>query len=108
MSKPKISRYSSKALAAKRAKGADRTNWAKVRGMGAATIAHNARGDADNPPLTERDFARAKLVRRGRPKLANPKQQVTLRLSSEVLAHYRAKGRGWQTRIDEDLKKLAG
>lgn len=107
MSKPKIIRYSSKTLAAQRAKGEDRTDWHRVRSMSAATASRNARSDKDNPPLTARDFARAQVVRRGRPKSANPKQQVTLRLSSEVLAHYRARGAGWQSRIDADLKKLA-
>jgi uncharacterized protein (DUF4415 family) len=107
MSKPKIVRYSSKTLAAKRAKGEDRTDWSRVRGMSAAAAARNARNDKDNPPLSARDFANAKIVRRGRPKSANPKQQVTLRLSAEVLAHYRARGAGWQSRIDADLKKLA-
>lgn len=107
MSKPGISRHSSKTLAAKRASGEDRTDWNKVRRMSAATATRNARTDSDNPPLTKKDFARAKVVRRGRPRLANPKQQVTLRLSAEVLAHYRAQGPGWQARIDADLRKHA-
>ena len=107
MTKPRISRHSSRALAARRAKGEDRTDWTRVRAMSDATATRNARADADNPPLSARDFARAKVVRRGRPKSANPKQQVTLRLSAEVLDHYRASGAGWQSRIDADLKKLA-
>ena len=107
MSKPKISRHTSKALAARLARGEDRTDWARVRAMSDATATRNARTDPDNPPLSARDFARAKVVRRGRPKSANPKQQVTLRLSAEVLDHYRARGPGWQSRIDADLKKLA-
>jgi uncharacterized protein (DUF4415 family) len=48
------------------------------------------------------------LTRRGRPKLENPKQQVTLRLDSEVVKHFRATGRGWQTRINEVLKRAVG
>lgn len=31
------------------------------------------------------------------------RQQVTLRLSPEVLDYFRKQGRGWQTRIDEVL-----
>src|SRR5688572_19369611 len=41
----------------------------------------------------------------GRPKKSNAKVSVHLRLSPEVLAHYRARGPGWQTRIDETLRK---
>ena len=65
----------------------------------------------DAPELTDEYFDRADLyhgevlVRRGRPPLAAPKQQVTLRLSPEVLDHFKAGGPGWQTRIDETLKR---
>ena len=44
----------------------------------------------------------------GRPKSAAPKQAVSLRLSPEVIAHFKAGGPGWQTRIDEALRKLVG
>jgi uncharacterized protein (DUF4415 family) len=36
------------------------------------------------------------------------KQQVTLRLDQDVLAHFRAKGAGWQSRINTSLRKAAG
>lgn len=39
------------------------------------------------------------------PQKAPTKKQVSLRLSPEVLEHFKATGRGWQTRIDETLKK---
>ncbi|MCP5083122.1 MAG: BrnA antitoxin family protein [Alphaproteobacteria bacterium] len=45
--------------------------------------------------------------KRGRPKSANPKRQITLRLDAEVVDHFRAKGRGWQTRINSALRKAA-
>jgi uncharacterized protein (DUF4415 family) len=44
--------------------------------------------------------------RRGRPPVAQPKISTTLRLSPEVLAHFRASGDGWQTRIDEALRGI--
>lgn len=40
------------------------------------------------------------------PQRAPTKQLVSLRLSPEVLAHYRATGPGWQTRIDQALKRV--
>ena len=43
--------------------------------------------------------------RRGLQK-APKKIALSLRLSPEVVKHFRAKGRGWQTRIDEALRKL--
>jgi uncharacterized protein (DUF4415 family) len=39
------------------------------------------------------------------PQKAHTKQLVSLRLSKEVLDHFKATGRGWQTRIDETLKR---
>ncbi len=49
------------------------------------------------------EFSTAK-VRRGRPLSDNPKVLTTIRLSKEVIDHFRADGRGWQTRIDEALR----
>ena len=43
--------------------------------------------------------------RRGRPRKADPKVPVHIRFSSEVVAYFRATGRGWQTRMDEALKE---
>ena len=42
------------------------------------------------------------------PQKAPKKIPLSLRLSPEVVKHFRAKGRGWQTRIDEALRKLVG
>src|SRR5271155_4974903 len=42
---------------------------------------------------------------RGRPKKVDAKVHIHIRLSPQVLGHFRATGRGWQTRIDEVLGK---
>ena len=71
------------------------------------------------PELTDDVFARAELrdgdrvlrpgqgtlTRRGRPKLDRPKRQVTLRLDADLVERLRATGRGWQSRVNEILKK---
>jgi uncharacterized protein (DUF4415 family) len=36
------------------------------------------------------------------------KEQVTLRLDRQVLDHFQAEGPGWQDRINEALRRLAG
>ena len=36
---------------------------------------------------------------------ARPKASVTIPLSREVIDHFRAGGRGWQTRIDRALRE---
>ena len=64
-------------------------------------------GRDDAPDLSTDDwpekFARAS-VRRGRPPLARPKVSTTIRLSQDVIDHFKAAGRGWQTRIDNALR----
>jgi uncharacterized protein (DUF4415 family) len=63
----------------------------------------------DAPELTEEWFQQAdvyeggKLIRRGRRPSEAPKKLVSLRLSPEVIDHFRAEGPGWQTRINETL-----
>lgn len=67
--------------------------------------------DDDAPELTDQWFAEAdlmigdKVIRRGRPKGDANKVPVSIRLSPEVLDHFRGTGPGWQTRIDETLKR---
>jgi uncharacterized protein (DUF4415 family) len=71
--------------------------------------------DADDAPeLTEdwfdsADFKRGdRVIRRGRPPLATPKEAVKLRLDADVVASFRASGAGWQTRMNDALRKAAG
>ena len=73
---------------------------------------------SDSPELVKADFAKAKpfaevfpdlsaSIRRGRgPNKAPTKKLVSLRLSPEVIQHFKRGGRGWQSRIDETLRKV--
>ena len=68
------------------------------------------------PELTDEWFAMADkhvngvLVRRGRgrPRLAAPKRQVTLRLDADVIDRFRASGPGWQSRMNLILRNALG
>lgn len=44
-----------------------------------------------------------RVLKRGRPVVERPKISTTIRLSADVVEHFRAGGRGWQSRIDEAL-----
>lgn len=72
-----------------------------------AAITAAAAADPETRVLTDAEWEQVtpRLQRGGRPRLANPKQLASLRLSPEVLAHFRAAGKGWQTRIDQALKE---
>lgn len=70
-----------------------------------------SRDPDDAPEITDRWIAEAdlyqgkKLVRRGRPVGSGQKTQTTLRISKDVLEIFRATGPGWQTRMDNALKR---
>lgn len=71
--------------------------------------------DPDDAPKLDRTwFAEAdlregdKVIRRGRPRSENSKQAVSLRLDADVLEWFKNSGAGWQTRMNEALRKVAG
>ena len=43
---------------------------------------------------------------RGKQK-APTKQQITIRLDADVVEHFRSGGRGWQTRLNAELRRAA-
>ena len=42
---------------------------------------------------------------RGRPRVEKPLQQISIRLDPDVIARFKATGKGWQARMNEVLKK---
>lgn len=72
---------------------------------------------SDSPEFTRADFAKAKpfseafpglsaSIRKGRgPNKSPTKELVSIRLSRNVIEHFKKDGDGWQTRIDETLQK---
>ena len=65
--------------------------------------------DEDCPPGDDAlwDNAVLKVGNRpvGRPVSNNPKIATTVRLSPEVVAYFKAGGKGWQTRLDSVLRE---
>jgi uncharacterized protein (DUF4415 family) len=45
---------------------------------------------------------------RGRPAVTNPRKQISLRLDGDVIAKFKSTGKGWQSRVNEALRKAAG
>lgn len=68
-----------------------------------AAIAAGIAADPDTFEPTDAEFAT--MRRMGRPKAAVTKERVTIRLSPDVLAAFRATGAGWQTRMDAALRE---
>jgi len=58
------------------------------------------------PELTDDMLARGKVNRGGRPRSANPRKLISIRLPEDVIQRWRATGPGWQTRMADRLAKL--
>ena len=83
-----------------------------------AKIQRQIASDPDAPEATDEQIAQARPFRdvfpefyeqiqraRGRPKIDKPKQVVSIRLDADVVAKFKATGKGWQGRINEALRK---
>lgn len=87
-----------------------------------ARIQAGIAADPDAPELTEAQLAAARpfadvfpdladSIRRsrGRPRVENPKEAVTLRLAPATIARFKeAGGKEWRLRMSEALEKIAG
>jgi uncharacterized protein (DUF4415 family) len=89
-----------------------KTDWARVKreADADAPIPFNPEDEFYNPnnDAEVEAFTATAIVRRPRqrgPQKAPTKEMISIRLSREVLDHFRATGEGWQSRIDETLKK---
>ena len=51
------------------------------------------------PEITDKMIARGLFKVVGRPVAADPRRQVTIRLTASKLARWKSSGRGWQTRM---------
>jgi uncharacterized protein (DUF4415 family) len=93
------------------------TDWGRVQAMRDGALIPYAPEDGPYDPndaeAARAWFAQADLVRHGSvvrrgkrgPQKAPTKKLVSLRLSAEVIEHFKAGGPGWQTRIDSTLRE---
>ena len=73
----------------------------------------------DSPPLTAEEMARARpfaevypewaeKIRKnlgGRPPVETPKKSISIRLDQDVIEKFKATGPGWQSRMNDALKR---
>ena len=78
----------------------------------AITIAKSAPEENELPyvpaPVVGRGFAAFKehINRNGRPLKENKKKQINLRIDSDIVEFFQGTGAGWQTRINDSLRKV--
>ncbi|AFL49062.1 uncharacterized protein (DUF4415 family) [Sinorhizobium fredii] len=87
-----------------------------------AEIQRKIASDPEAPEATDEELAQARPFAevfpdlaesikraRGRPAVENPRKQISLRLDPDIIEHYKRKcGKGWQNRMNDDLRKAAG
>lgn len=103
--KGNIVSYSHEELEEMRRRGETETDWARLDAMTEEELEAAIASDPDWADIP-RDW-----VKDARPGIPFPlpkegKKQVTLRLDPDILAHFKAQGRGWQTRINAVLRSF--
>jgi uncharacterized protein (DUF4415 family) len=58
------------------------------------------------PELSDSALSRAVLNKGGRPRLANPRKLISIRLPVDVIERWKATGPGWQSRMADRLSKV--
>jgi uncharacterized protein (DUF4415 family) len=91
------------------------TNWERVLALKEGDMipydAEDGPYDPNDAEATRTWLAQANLIRNGKvvrrgkrgPQKTPTKKLVSLRLSPEVIEHFKSSGPGWQTRIDSTL-----
>ncbi len=91
----------------------------KISDAEEARVQQMIASDPDAPEATDQQLADARpfaeafpdlaaTMRKnvgGRPRSDNPKQPISIRLDQDVIAKFKATGPGWQSRINEALRR---
>ena len=80
-----------------------KSDLSRVRALSDADIERIALEDPDAQPMTDEELTRAKKMRL-EDCLPTTKAKVCLRLDREVVTWFRARGRGYQTKINAALR----
>ncbi|HAH10587.1 MAG TPA: hypothetical protein DCL48_10845 [Alphaproteobacteria bacterium] len=95
--KERIVSYTSEELRAKRARGEDKTDWARVAATTYEEVEAQIAADPDERDLVW-DWSEVYL----RP--PRPKTVVNMRVDTDILEFFKQDGRGYQTRINAVLR----
>jgi uncharacterized protein (DUF4415 family) len=85
------------------------TDWERVKREAAADapIAFDPTSELYNPndaAAVKATWKAGTVTRRGRPPVAVPRPTLNMRVDADVLAHLRALGKGWQTKVNQFLR----
>ena len=84
---------------ATRSTRSERTDWRRLERFRDPDIRKAVKSDQDAAPVASREwFRRAKVLE------PQPKKPISMRLDEDVLNWFKARGRGYQTRINAVLR----
>lgn len=95
--KERIKRHTAKGLAAKRARGEIRSDWARARAMTDEEIERDIASDPDEAGMKV-DWDKVSV------ELPKPKADLHMRVDRDVLDWFKRHGKGYQTRINAVLR----
>jgi uncharacterized protein (DUF4415 family) len=90
-------RYSARQIKAKIARGEDKTSWRKANAVTGRKLEASIRADADDVH-EEIDWTQAVIG------IPAPKDHINIRIDHDVLEWFKAKGRGYQTLMNNVLR----
>lgn len=96
-----IKRYTADDLRAMKARGEDRSNYARLDAMPEEELEKSIADDPDWQGIPRDWYKSAEAVN------PHPKVPVSIRLDGDVLDFFKGQGRGWQTRMNAVLRAYA-
>ena len=78
----------------------DQTDWGRVNSLTEEEIEANAYSDPDNLPMEPEEWEKYGV------KVGFDKRKITIRLDDYVVQKYKKEGHRYQTRINNDLRKI--
>lgn len=95
--KGRITKHTAKELAAKRARGETRSDWARAQAMTREEIEQDISSDPDEARMVV-DWDKVSI------ELPKPKADLHMRVDRDVLDWFKRRGKGYQTRINAVLR----
>jgi uncharacterized protein (DUF4415 family) len=98
--------YTAEEIAAKRARGESKTDWAAVTAKTEEDLAADTASDPAWDGIPEDWYKNARVVNAALTRPKQNKQQITMRFDADVLEYFRSQGRGWQGRMNAVLRSF--
>ena len=104
--KERIVSYTAEELAAMRARGQDKTDWAAAKAKTERELAADMASDPAWKGVPEGWVKQAHVANSLMCRPTENKRQITIRFDADILDYFRRQGRGWQGRMNAVLRSF--